>query len=166
MVAVDVGTGQLHDRLRRNPDVDVYEQTDIRSVAPDSFTKEHERQPGFDVVVADLSFISTTRLLRNLSDLVREDGVCVFLIKPQFEAGKQDVSRGKGIISDPDIWTRVLHEFIDTAAMHDLPVMDLALSPVKGGKGNVEFLALLRPASSAFGPAQGHTWTMSSTREN
>ena len=147
--AVDVRTGQLHDRLRKNPKVEVFEKTDIRSISVDTFAAEHGLSGGFDVVVADLSFISTSRLLPTLAPLVCPTGCAVVLVKPQFEAGRQDVSRGKGIISDPAIWTRVLHEFIDAATTADLVVADLGISPVKGGKGNVEFLALLRHGDTA-----------------
>ena len=114
-------------------------------------------QTGFDLVVADLSFISTRRLLAHLAPLVAPTGHAVTLIKPQFEAGRRDVSRGKGIISDPDIWKRVLDEFIDEAFAVGLPIIDLALSPVKGGKGNVEFLALHERADTALGQA-GETY--------
>jgi len=148
VVAVDVGTGQLHAKLRNHPKVEVREKTDIRSINLNSFDFANPNYPGFDMVVADLSFISTIRLLPVLAPLVAPGGVGVVLIKPQFEAGKRDVSRGKGIISDPEIWTRVLHGFIDAAAGAGVPVDDLARSPVKGGKGNVEFLALLRPADA------------------
>lgn len=151
VVAVDVGTSQLHDRLRKNPQVDVREQTDIRSITLDTFAPDPIAQTGFDLVVSDLSFISTRRMLAHLAPLVAATGHAVTLIKPQFEAGRRDVSRGKGVISDPDIWVRVLHEFIDEATAVGLPVMDLALSPVKGGKGNVEFLALHQPSDTPRG---------------
>ena len=142
VVAVDVGTGQLHQRLRENPQVEVHEQTDIRSITPSSFAPDSVPELGFDLVVADLSFISTRSLLGHLASFVADSAYAVTLIKPQFEAGRRDVSRGKGVITDPAIWVRVLHDFIEEAAAVGLPVIDLALSPVKGGKGNVEFLAL------------------------
>ncbi len=157
VVAVDVGTGQLHERLRKNPQVKVRERTDIRSITLDTFDPDPVSQTGFDLVVADLSFISTRRLLAHLAPLVAPTGHAVTLIKPQFEAGRRDVSRGKGIISDPDIWKRVLDEFIDEAFAVGLPIIDLALSPVKGGKGNVEFLALHERADTALGQA-GETY--------
>ena len=157
VVAVDVGTGQLHERLRKNPQVKVRERTDIRSITLDTFDPDPVAQTGFDLVVADLSFISTRRLLAHLAPLVAPTGHAVTLIKPQFEAGRRDVSRGKGIISDPDIWKRVLDEFIDEAFAVGLPIIDLALSPVKGGKGNVEFLALHERADTALGQA-GETY--------
>lgn len=155
VVAVDVGTGQLHARLRKNPQVEVREQTDIRSISLETFASNPSLAHGFDLVVADLSFISTRRLLQVLAPLVARNGHAVTLIKPQFEAGRRDVSKGKGVIRDPDIWKRVLNEFIEEAARIGLPVVDLGLSPVTGGKGNVEFLALLRHADTSDAP----TWT-------
>lgn len=147
VVAVDVGTHQLHERLRQRPEVVVMENSDIRSITPDTFSADPLRNDGFDLVVADLSFISTTSLLRVFAPLLREGGDLIVLVKPQFEAGHHEVSKGKGIIKDPSIWTRVLHEFIDGAVDAGLLVEDLALSPITGGRskhgGNVEFLAHL-----------------------
>lgn len=144
VVAVDVGTNQLHERLRSDSRVLSLESCDIRSVCLDAFSDHPERQRGFGVVVADLSFISTRSLLPVLKSLLQADGDCVVLVKPQFEAGRQEVSKGRGIIRDPNIWSRVLHEFIDDALRSGLEVADLAISPIRGGKGNVEFLAHLR----------------------
>ena len=144
VVAVDVGTNQLHERLRSNPRVVSMENCDIRSVSMEAFSSDPDRNDGFGVVVADLSFISTRSLLPILRRLLDVDGDIIVLVKPQFEAGRQEVSKGRGIIRDPEIWTRVLHEFIDAAADCGLEVVDLAISPITGGKGNVEFLAHLR----------------------
>ena len=146
VVAVDVGTNQLHERLRANPHIDVRESTDIRTITPELFSHDLLRMAGFGVIVADLSFISTRSLLPVLAPLLARDGDMIVLVKPQFEAGRQEVSKGRGIIRDPAIWTRVLHEFIDGATNAGLEVEDLATSPITGGKGNVEFLAHLRRA--------------------
>ena len=143
VVAVDVGTNQLHERLRSDSRVVSLENTDIRAIVPDRLD-ELDRSEGFGIIVADLSFISTTSLLPVLAPLLAQDGDVVVLVKPQFEAGRQEVSKGKGIIRDPEIWKRVLHEFIDAAVEAELEVVDLAISPITGGKGNVEFLAHLR----------------------
>ncbi|MFT7475444.1 MAG: 23S rRNA (cytidine1920-2'-O)/16S rRNA (cytidine1409-2'-O)-methyltransferase [Verrucomicrobiales bacterium] len=144
VVAVDVGTNQLHERLRANPRVDVRESTDIRTITPDLFVDDSLRSGGFGVIVADLSFISTTSLLPVLAPLLAPDGDVIVLVKPQFEAGRQEVSKGRGIIRNPEIWKRVLHDFIHRAVDAGLEVVDLATSPITGGKGNVEFLAHLR----------------------
>ena len=90
-----------------------------------------------------MSFISTRSLLANFAHLLGADGDLILLVKPQFEAGRKEVSKTKGIIRDPAIWVRVLHEFIDAANNAGLVVTDLAISPITGGKGNVEFLAHL-----------------------
>ena len=143
VTAVDVGTNQLHERLRSNPRVTVMENRNIRSVTLDDFAEDPDRSVGFSLLVADLSFTSTTAMLAHLQKLLTKEGKMMVLVKPQFEAGRVEVSRGKGIISDTSVWVRVLHEFIDGAAESQLEVVDLAISPITGGKGNVEFLALL-----------------------
>jgi len=143
IVAVDVGTNQLHEKLRANPLVDVRENTDIRSIDSSTFAGDPDRAGGFGLVVADLSFISTTSLLPVLANVLAPTGDVIVLVKPQFEAGRQEASKGRGIIRDRAIWVRVLHEFIDAAHECELATADLAVSPIVGGKGNIEFLAHL-----------------------
>lgn len=142
VVAVDVGTNQLHEHLRNNPQITVCENTDIRAVDIADYASSPQAT-GFDLIVGDLSFISTRSLLANFAHLLGADGDLILLVKPQFEAGRKEVSKTKGIIRDPAIWVRVLHEFIDAANNAGLVVTDLAISPITGGKGNVEFLAHL-----------------------
>lgn len=143
VLAVDVGTNQLHERLRADPRVVSRENTDIRGLVRSDLADAGWPE-GMGIIVADLSFISTISLLKTFATLLATHGDLVVLVKPQFEAGKQEVSKGRGIIRDPEIWRRVLHTFIDSAADADLRVVDLAVSPITGGKGNVEFLAHLR----------------------
>lgn len=147
VMAVDVGTNQLHEKLRRHPRVDVRENTDIRSITPELLADDPDRANGFGLIVADLSFISTAGLLPVFQKILASDGDALILVKPQFEAGRQEVSKGRGFIKDPAIWTRILHEFIDAAFESHLVVNDLAISPITGGRsktgGNVEFLAHL-----------------------
>ena len=143
VVAVDVGTNQLHEKLRGRDPVVVMENRNIRSVSLHDFEADAERRNGFDILVADLSFTSTTAMLEHFATLLAPTGDIVVLVKPQFEAGRVEVSKGKGIISAPEVWVRVLHGFIDRAFASELAVVDLALSPIVGGKGNVEFLAHL-----------------------
>lgn len=153
VVAVDVGTNQLHEKLRGDTRVVSVENTDIRSITRGRIAEEgwgvDDAGSAFDLVVADLSFISTTSLLPVLGRLAQPGGDLVVLVKPQFEAGRQEVSRGRGVVRDPETWVRVLHEFIDAAIDADLLVVDLALSPITGGKGNVEFLAHVVPLVGA-----------------
>lgn len=142
--AIDVGRSQLHERLRSDARVVSWERTDIRNVGPESFEDDPWLAAGFGVVVVDLSFISTAALLPRLATLLARDGDLIVLVKPQFEAGRDAVSRGRGVIADPTVWRDVLHLFIDAAFDTGLEVVDLAISPVRGGKGNVEFLGHLR----------------------
>ena len=133
VVAIDVGRAQLHNRLRRNRKVDVREQTDVRSVDP------AEIGAPFDLVVIDVSFIGLDRILDIVAALAGEQGQILALVKPQFEAGKQEASKGKGVIRDPEIWERVLHDAIEASRRRGLRVGGLDVSPIKGGAGNVEF---------------------------
>ncbi len=131
--AIDVGTNQLHEKLRHDDRVLVQEQTDIRSV------QELEPQPA--LVVGDLSFISLTKVIPALIGLVDSGTSLLLLIKPQFEAGRQEASRGKGVISDPAIWRRVIGEVEAAAAEAGAAMLDVMASPVTGSNGNVEFIA-------------------------
>ncbi len=148
VIAVDVGTHQLHERLRVDSRVDVRERTDIRSVRP-----EHTGGP-LDAVVADLSFISVRSVAPELLALTGTAGWLVILVKPQFEAGCPEVSRGKGVISDPEIWRRCLTEAIDALIDAGASIMGAMASPLRGAEGNVEFLVHARRvgASEAIQP--------------
>ncbi len=134
VVAVDVGRGQLHQRLLVDPRVDSRERTNIRHLAPGDLG------PLADVVVADLSFISLRTVTPALLGLLRPDGELVLLVKPQFEAGRQEASKHKGVIADPEVWHRVLIEVCGTLEGHGAAIMGLMTSPLRGADGNVEFL--------------------------
>ena len=142
VVAIDVGRAQLHDRLRRHPLVDVREQTDVRSVDP------AEIGAPFDLVVIDVSFIGLDRILDIVSALAGERGQILALVKPQFEAGKQEASKGKGVIRDPEIWRRVLNDAVAAARRRSMKVQAVDVSPIKGGAGNVEFFLFIGAADS------------------
>lgn len=142
VVAIDVGRAQLHERLRADPRVDVHEQTDVRSVGPDDLGGT------FDLVVIDVSFIGLDRILDDIVALAGQQGQIVALVKPQFEAGRQEASRGKGVIRDPEIWTRVLRDAAVAARRRSLRVGGVTVSPIKGGAGNVEFFLWLGGAGS------------------
>ena len=138
VVALDVGHGQLHPKLRYHPRVTVIERTNIR----------HADLAGlgapFDLVVADLSFISLTVVAEPLVTAAGPGGQLVLLIKPQFEAGKADVSKGKGIITDPDLHQRACADVAAALATCGAQVIGRIESPIKGGQGNVEFLVHVR----------------------
>ena len=134
VVAVDVGRHQLHERLRGDPRVDPREQTDIRSVSPDSVGGP------VDLLVADLSFISIRSVIDALVGLVRPGGDLIILVKPQFEAGRAEVSRGRGVVRDPDVWQRVLDEAVVVIERAGAAIMGGMVSPLRGTDGNAEFL--------------------------
>lgn len=146
VIAVDVGRNQLHERLRADPRVDLREQTDIRALDPATV-------PEVDLVVADLAFISLVSVADALLAPLRQGGTLVVLLKPQFEAGRAEVSRGRGVISDPAVWRAALDRGIAALRAAGADIMDAMVSPVRGADGNVEFLLLGRrgPASSAAG---------------
>jgi 23S rRNA (cytidine1920-2'-O)/16S rRNA (cytidine1409-2'-O)-methyltransferase len=140
VVAVDVGYGQLHERLRADRRVEVHERTNVRDLQPGDLG------PLADVLVADLSFISLRTVLPAALPLAAPGADVVLLVKPQFEAGRQEAARGKGIITDPTIWRRVLEEV--SAALVELgaAIMGAMASPLTGADGNVEFLLHVRTA--------------------
>jgi 23S rRNA (cytidine1920-2'-O)/16S rRNA (cytidine1409-2'-O)-methyltransferase len=141
--AIDVGYGQLDYRLRTDERVTVLERTNIRQleVLPDAQLA--------DCGVVDVSFISLKLALPAMQRLLQPDSWIVALIKPQFEAGPQDVSRG-GVVRDRRVHRRVLHDMLSWAAEHQLAPHGLTLSPITGPAGNREFLAWLGGAGPAL----------------
>lgn len=140
--AVDVGYGELHWKLRNDPRVVVMERTNARYV-------EGFPEP-VALVTIDASFISLRILLPVVRGWLEErGGEVVALIKPQFEAGRAEVSRGDGVIQDPAIHRRVLMEILEYAREQGFAIRGLARSPLKGPKGNAEFLTHLEyPANT------------------
>jgi 23S rRNA (cytidine1920-2'-O)/16S rRNA (cytidine1409-2'-O)-methyltransferase len=149
VVAVDVGRGQLHPKLRGDPRVTVRERTDIRAVDLD------EVGGPVDLVVGDLSFISLRTVVPVAVTLVEPGADLVLLVKPQFEAGREEAARGKGVISDPEVWRRVLVEVSDALVASGSAIMGAMASPLTGADGNVEFLLHARSAPAvAPGPVE------------
>jgi 23S rRNA (cytidine1920-2'-O)/16S rRNA (cytidine1409-2'-O)-methyltransferase len=142
--AIDVGKGILHWKLRNDPRVVVMEETNARYV-------ESLPEP-VSLVTVDASFISLKILLpvvkiwispSPLTSFPEGEGNVVALIKPQFEAGKKDVSRGDGVIRDPEIHKQVLLDVLGFAQKQGFQVSGLIKSPLLGPKGNAEFLVWL-----------------------
>ena len=141
VVAVDVGYGQLHERLRADPRVDLRERTNVRDLRPSDVGGPAE------IVVGDLSFISLRTVLPVVVPLVASGGELVLLVKPQFEAGREEAARGRGVITDPEIWGRVLREVAGTLVDLGPAIMGVMASPLTGADGNVEFLVHARRGS-------------------
>ncbi len=132
--ALDVGYGQLAYNLRQDPRVVVMERTNARYV-------EALAEP-VNLVVADASFISLKLLLPAIKNWLTPQADVVTLVKPQFEAGKQDVGKG-GVVKDSVIHARVLEEVLLFAREQGFAIRGLTTSPLKGPAGNIEFLAWL-----------------------
>ena len=143
--AIDVGKGILHWKLRNYKRVVVMEKTNARYV-------ESLPEP-IDFVTVDASFISLKILLPVIKKWVHEKTEIVSLIKPQFEAGKKDVSRGDGVIRDPEIHKQVLLDVLEFAQQEHFQIRGLIKSPLLGPKGNAEFLVWLGQAQSPVGSA-------------
>ncbi|HHS96876.1 MAG TPA: TlyA family RNA methyltransferase, partial [Chloroflexi bacterium] len=130
--AIDVGYGQLAWRLRNDPRVVVMERTNARYL---------ERLPEpIDLVTADVSFISLRLILPRAVSWLRPEGHVIALIKPQFEAGRQEVGKG-GVVRDPAVHRAVLERVLTAAAALGVGLRGLMPSPLRGPAGNVEFLA-------------------------
>ena len=135
--AVDVGYGQLAWSLRNDPRVISMERTNVRYI-----TTEQIPEP-LDLAVMDLSFISVKLILPAVWPLLKDDAAVVCLIKPQFEAGREEVGK-KGVVRDPKVHLEVLESFLDFVPGAGFTVMGLDYSPIKGPEGNIEYLGYLR----------------------
>ncbi len=133
--AVDVGRAQLIDRLKRDPRVVSMERTNLRELT--------ELPEAIGLATLDLSFISLGLVLPAVRNLLADDGRVVALVKPQFEAGRDDVPRG-GVVRDQTTWQRVLGEVAGAAEATGLYSHRVIRSPITGTDGNVEFLLDLR----------------------
>ena len=138
VVALDVGRGQLHQRLRNDPRVTAVDRTNLRVVTPQSVGGP------FDVVTADLSFISLRTVAATLVALVRTAGHLLLLIKPQFEVGRREATRGKGVVRSPELWRSAVSDVIAAFERAGATMMGVMVSPLRGADGNVEFLAHLQ----------------------
>lgn len=134
--SVDVGTNQLAWKLRNDPRVVSMEQFNFRYAEPDDF----EATPRFASI--DVSFISLDLILPALHRILAENGQVVALVKPQFEAGREQIGKN-GIIKDPKIHLAVLEKVAAFAGTHGFAVMGVDYSPIQGGHGNIEFLMYL-----------------------
>lgn len=155
VIAVDVGTNQLHAKLRNDARVELHEKTDIRDVRLQR-DKSHEtkakgdtnmadkvfmsRSP--DVVVADVSFISLKQVLLHISNLMNHNSVLIAMCKPQFEAGREHVN--KGVVKNSAMRRKILKDFEQWLTTHGFIIKDKADSHITGSKGNIERFYLLK----------------------
>lgn len=143
--AVDVGQGQLAWKLRQDQRVVVMEKTNARHLTAAQFPRPFTPS---DLAVIDCSFISLRKILPAVIALLKPNGKIVALIKPQFEAGKTEADKGRGVISDPRVHERVVNELREfAAAQPGLNWRDVVESPLLGPAGNKEFLVLIEKTS-------------------
>ena len=134
VVALDVGHGQLHERLRADPRVTNLERCNVRHATTEQIGGR------VDLIVGDLSFISLKVVIPALVGLCQPGSSMVLLVKPQFEAGRAEVSKGKGVITDPDVHARVRDEVGEALESAGCRVLGWTESPLRGADGNVEYL--------------------------
>jgi 23S rRNA (cytidine1920-2'-O)/16S rRNA (cytidine1409-2'-O)-methyltransferase len=146
VIAVDVGFGQLDWRLREDPRVITMERTNVRELRPEDLPFAP------DFVAADLAFISLGLVIPTLAECATPEAEFVLLVKPQFEAGRDDVPSG-GVVSDPAVWRRVLHAVESACASSGIVPVGVMASPLLGPAGNVEFLLHAQRAPGQDGAA-------------
>lgn len=135
--SIDVGYGQLDWKLRNDPRVVCMEKTNIRYVLPEDLQEPAQ----FSSI--DVSFISLTKVLLPVRNLLTDDGEIVCLIKPQFEAGREKVGK-KGVVRDPAVHLEVIEKVIAHASTIAMEPCHLSFSPIKGPEGNIEYLLHLK----------------------
>lgn len=131
--AIDVGTNQLNDKILNNNKVISIENMDIRDYKP----KEKA-----DFISVDVSFISLKKIIDKISLLLNENGLLVMLIKPQFEAGRENIDKN-GIVKNKNTHIKVLQNIIECCKEEGFFINGITYSPIKGGKGNIEYLICL-----------------------
>ena len=141
--SIDVGHGQLDWKLRNDPRVVCMERTNIRYVTPEDIG-----EPASFVSI-DVSFISLTKVLTPVRELLAGNGEIVCLIKPQFEAGREKVGK-KGVVRDPKVHLEVIRAVMDFASSIGFEILHLEFSPIKGPEGNIEYLLHLKKQPEGY----------------
>ena len=139
--AVDVGHGQFDWKLRNDERVVCMERTNVRYLKPEDIPEK------LDFASADVSFISLTKILEPVKELLKSTAEMVCLIKPQFEAGREQVGK-KGVVRDKKVHEEVVQKVCEYAGSVGLSPVALSFSPIKGPEGNIEYLVYLKKASS------------------
>lgn len=141
VVAIDVGTDLMADSLRDDERVELYEQLNFKNAPSDLFEN-------IDIIVSDVSFISLKHIIDRIS-LEDDDFELVFLIKPQFECGKEIADKFKGIINDEEVHKDVILDIITYFKQYGYNIIDLDVSKIQGKSGNIEYLAHFRRTEEA-----------------
>jgi 23S rRNA (cytidine1920-2'-O)/16S rRNA (cytidine1409-2'-O)-methyltransferase len=144
VVAIDVGKSLLHERIASNEHVVAIDAFNVRQLLDETQDLPEPLRDAFDVVVADLSFISLTSISHALTARISPQGNLVVLVKPQFEATKREVDKCQGVIADQDIRNRVIREVNESFASQGWMVNGCIESPIHGAEGNVEYLVWYR----------------------
>ena len=144
VVAIDVGKSQMHERVATNHRVVVIDAFNVRQLEDDVLDLPVSLRNEFDLVVADLSFISLKSVSRALTARLSQSGSLVVLVKPQFEATKLEVDKSQGVIADQAIRDRVVGEVNESFADQGWAVHGCIESPIHGAEGNVEYLVWYR----------------------
>ena len=144
VVAIDVGKSQMHERIATNSRVVVIDAFNVRQLEDDEQDLPIPLRSEFDLVVADLSFISLKSVSRALTARLSKSGNLVVLVKPQFEATKLEVDKSQGVIADQAIRDRVVGEVNESFAEQGWAVRGCIESPIHGAEGNVEYLVWYR----------------------
>ena len=135
VTCVDVGTNLLHESLRNNKQIKLLEKTNFKTLDSKYFKD-------IDIIVCDVSFISLKHIIDKIyNEKIKTDMIC--LIKPQFECGKDIATKYKGVVLDKDVHIFVINSLIDYFNKHKFFINALTYSPIKGGDGNIEYLAYI-----------------------
>lgn len=133
--AVDSGTSQLHQTLRSDNRVISFENTNARYLSEDDFPEK------MDLCVMDVSFISQIKLFPAITNVLKDGGVLISLIKPQFEVGREGIGKG-GIVKNDRLREQAVNNVVSSALSFGLKNENICISPIKGGDGNIEYIAL------------------------
>lgn len=135
--AIDVGTNQLDWKLRTNKKIKSIENKHINDLELEEIGNHLP-----DIIVMDISFISIKKVISSVEKFMNKNTLAIFLIKPQFEADKENIE--KGIVKDIEVHKKIIEDIRDYLKNYKVNILDVIESPIKGAKGNIEYLALLK----------------------
>ena len=135
IIAIDVGTNLLHDSLKKDPRIELHEQTNFKELDKSYFE-------GIDIITVDVSFISLLKVIEKVSSLnIKIDFIC--LIKPQFECGKEIATQYKGVILNKKVHYEIITNLIQKINKYGFYLQNITSSPIRGGDGNLEYISFI-----------------------